>query len=138
MSNIQDLLDAFWGTVITDIQINILNDSILFNLKSIDDGKVDYDTLEFLDVSSYYYVKDSKEHRFNFYDREKRDYLELTSIAFLNKNEEIGSINFKLPLEKEWSNYYNSNINIVMEIWEDILCIEARKVCINGRTYNLK
>lgn len=133
---IQDQLNVLWNAYITDIQMDVLNDTLTFKLKSLKDGIVQSRELTFVDVSAYYYVKDSLSYRFNFYDREKIEYLELTSIEYLEKGS--AQMYMHVKEEQEWSKSYSSEANIVMEIWESVLLIEARKIRLDDHIIELK
>ncbi|MDR9793122.1 hypothetical protein Q8A72_09045 [Aeribacillus pallidus] len=135
-ADIQKILDKLWGAEILDTQVDLLNDIIKFKIKITDDKVVKFHEIAFIDVSSFYFVKDSEEFRFNFYDREKVDFLELTSIHY--QNEPLGELHFCLPNEEEWSKQYHSKVNIIIEIWDSILLIETRKISLDGKIINIK
>lgn len=134
--DIQSKLDELWGAIILDVQTDLLHDNIKFKMKIIDNKVEEYYDLHFIDVSSYYYVKDSDINRFKFYDREKVEYLELTSIQY--QSEFSSDLKMNLQNEEEWSSEYGSNANILIEIWDSILAIEARGFSLNGNLINLK
>lgn len=134
--NIQSILDDLWGAIIVDTHIDLLNDTIQYKLKVIDNGVTEDFKLIFIDVSSFYYVKNDENYRFTFYDREKVDYLELTTIYYLNPN--LSEVKFKLQNEIAWSSKYSTSINIIMEIWDSIFLVEARKISLNGEVIDLK
>ncbi|MGB6405920.1 MAG: hypothetical protein WBF39_00510, partial [Planococcus donghaensis] len=62
---IQDYLYNLWGTVIRDMQVDLLNDTLIFNIEIHKNDHTDFQTLKFNDVSAFYYVKDNLENRFN-------------------------------------------------------------------------
>ncbi|MED3089557.1 YxiG family protein [Bacillus toyonensis] len=134
--DIQLRLDELWGAKILDTQLDILNDNMKFKLQVIDDGAIKEFKLEFIDVSSFYYVKDDENLRFEFYNREKVDFLELTTIYYQDSN--LSKVKLDLPDEEEWSSKYSTGINIVMEIWDSILLVEARQFSLNEQLINLK
>ncbi|MEC2394481.1 hypothetical protein BK709_22300 [Bacillus thuringiensis serovar shandongiensis] len=133
---VQSILDDLWGAKILDTQLDILNDNMKFKLQVIDDGAIKEFKLEFIDVSSFYYVKDDENLRFEFYNREKVDFLELTTIYYQDSN--LSKVKLDLPDEEEWSSKYSTGINIVMEIWDSILLVEARQFSLNEQLINLK
>lgn len=133
---IQNQLNNLWGTVITDVQVNLLNDTLTIQLEIHEDGRINFQTLKFIDVSAFYYVKDNLENRFNFYDREKVYYLELTTIDHVENKK--SDFQIKSTSDKEWSAPYNTDANIVIEIWESVLFIEARRIQLGDLVFELK
>ncbi|WP_144499564.1 hypothetical protein [Bacillus sp. FDAARGOS_235] len=134
--DIQLRLDELWGAKILETQLDILNDNMKFILQVIDDGAIKEFKFEFIDVSAFYYVKDDGNLRFEFYNREKVDFLELTTIYYQDSN--LSKVKLDLPDEEEWSSKYSTGINIVMEIWDSILLLEARQFSLNEQLINLK
>jgi len=132
----QDQLNNLWGTVITDLQVDLLNDTLTIQLEIHEDGRINFQTLKFIDVSAFYYVKDNLENRFNFYDREKVYYLELTTIDHVkNKNYDF---QIKSTSDTEWSEQYKTDANIVIEIWDSVIFIEARSIQVGNQVFELK
>lgn len=134
--NIQSILDDLWGATILETHIDLLNDSIKFTLQVIDNGVIKDYKLVLIEVSSFYYVKDDEKRRFAFYDREKVDYLELTTIYYEDPN--LSEVKLSLQNEKEWSSKYSAGVNIIIEIWDSILLVEAKQFSLNGKVINLK
>lgn len=134
--DIQQILDELWGATILDTQLDILKDNMKFILQIIDDGAIKEIKLEFIDVSAFYYVKDEENLRFEFYNREKVEFLELTTIYYQDSN--MSKVKLDLLDEEEWGSKYSTGINIVMEIWDSILLIEAREMSLNEQLINLK
>ncbi|EJV44379.1 Uncharacterized protein BC141101_00534 [Bacillus toyonensis] len=114
----------------------MLNDNIKFTLQVIDNGVIKDYKLVLIEVSSFYYVKDDEKRRFAFYDREKVDYLELTTIYYEDPN--LSEVKLSLQNEKEWSSKYSTGVNIIIEIWDSILLVEAKQFSLNGKVINLK
>ncbi|AHA09756.1 MULTISPECIES: YxiG family protein [Bacillus] len=134
--NIQSILDDLWGATILETHIDLLNDNIKFTLQVIDNGVIKDYKLVLIEVSSFYYVKDDEKRRFAFYDREKVDYLELTTIYYEDPN--LSEVKLSLQNEKEWSSKYSTGVNIIIEIWDSILLVEAKQFSLNGKVINLK
>lgn len=134
--DIQQILDELWGATILDTQLDILKDNMKFILQIIDDGAIKEIKLEFIDVSAFYYVKDDENLRFEFYNREKVEFLELTTIYYQDSN--MSKVKLDLLDEKEWGSKYSTGINIVMEIWDSVLLVEARQISLNEQLINLK
>lgn len=133
---IQESLNNLWGTVVKDIQVDLLNDALIFDIEIHGDDRIDLQTLKFIDVSAFYYVKDSLENRFRFYDREKVFYLEMTTIDHLV--EKKSDFLIKSASNAEWSGQYKTDANIVIEIWESVLFIEARRIQLGKQVFELK
>ncbi|WP_432352060.1 YxiG family protein [Sporosarcina sp. A2] len=133
---IQDEFNTLWGMTISDIETSLQKDTLTFKLQSFSQGHMSERKLKFMDVSAFYYVKDSLSHRFDFYEREKANYLELTTLYFQRDN--AASLSILLPKEEEWSENYPSKANVVMEIWSSVLLIEARVVSLDNQVINLK
>ncbi|WP_255300041.1 YxiG family protein [Bacillus toyonensis] len=133
---IQSILDDLWGATILETHIDLLNDNIKFTLQVIDNGVIKDYKLVLIEVSSFYYVKDDEKRRFAFYDREKVDYLELTTIYYEDPN--LSEVKLSLQNEKEWSSKYSTGVNIIIEIWDSILLVEAKQFSLNGKVINLK
>lgn len=131
---IQTLLNNLWAAKIESIDFKLLSDKILLGLKVEEDQRITSHTLEFLEVSSYYYLKNTGTERFNFDEIEKGSFLELTSIDYYPKG--IGSI--KITAEEEWTAQYYSNANFALEIWNAILFIEAKIISLDGRSFQIK
>ncbi|HDR7364580.1 hypothetical protein COE79_09330 [Bacillus toyonensis] len=132
----QSILDDLWGATILETHIDLLNDNIKFTLQVIDNGVIKDYKLVLIEVSSFYYVKDDEKRRFAFYDREKVDYLELTTIYYEDPN--LSEVKLSLQNEKEWSSKYSTGVNIIIEIWDSILLVEAKQFSLNGKVINLK
>ncbi|WP_432355603.1 YxiG family protein [Sporosarcina sp. A2] len=98
--SIQDEFNTLWGMTISDTEISLQKDTLTFNLQSFSQGHMNERKLKFIDVSAFYYVKDNLSHRFDFYDREKTNYLELTTLYFQGDN--AASLSILLPKEEEW------------------------------------
>lgn len=134
MKKLQEGFADLWGSIILETKFNLIQDEITMDLKSIDHGETTYYKLRFCEVSAYYYAKNTVENRYEFYDEDKVEYLEITTIDY--ENDII--VNLQVPDEKEWSQDYSSQFNVSLEIWNSILYIEARQVIINDKIYNLR
>ncbi|MHB9941521.1 hypothetical protein CF065_07805 [Clostridium sporogenes] len=132
-SELQNELNELWAGIIEIFQIDILNNTISFIIKVIEYEEEKKYSVVFNGVSSYYFVHDSGEKRYNLFDPEKGDYLELTSIDYYEKGLDI-----KIKsLTEEWAKQYYSNTNFVLEIWSSMLFIGAKSVTINGKIFEV-
>jgi hypothetical protein len=127
-------LDNLWANVIDEINIDVFNHRITFSTKAIDNGTITNYQLTFEEVSSFYFVEGTGEDRFNLLEPEEDSYLELTTIDYHPNG--IGSITVKSKTE-EWVKRYISNSNFTIEIWNSMLFVEAERLVINGKTFDV-
>lgn len=132
-SELQKKLNELWAGIIEYFQINILKNTISFSIEVIENGQKNKYNLIFNRVSSYYFVHDSGEQRYNILDPEEGDYLELTSIDYYKDGLDIKM----KSLTEEWAKQYYSNANFVLEIWNSMLFIEAKSVAINEKIFEV-
>ncbi|ANU24822.1 hypothetical protein BCM40_06640 [Planococcus donghaensis] len=118
------------------MQVDLLNDTLTFNIEIHKNDYTDFQTLKFIDVSAFYYVKDNLENRFNFYDREKVYYLEMTTIDHVEKKK--CDFQIKSTSDEEWGENHTTDANVVIEIWDSVLFIEARRVEVENQVFDLK
>ena len=131
---IQKLLNNLWGATIDSIDFQLLSDKISLMLSINENEIITKNKLEFREISSYYFLKDIGDDRFNFDEIEKIDYLELTSIDYYPEG--IGMI--KIIGEEEWINQYYSNANFALEVWNSLLFIEAKILILDGQLFKLR
>jgi len=134
LEQLKAYLDDLWANVIDEMNIDVLNHRIAFTTKAIDNGKLTNYHLTFEEVSSFYFVEGTGEERFNLLEPDKDSYLELTSIEYHPKG--IGLISVKSKTE-EWVNKYISNSNFSIEIWNSMLFVEAKRLTINGQSFDI-
>jgi hypothetical protein len=132
VKDLQLQLNNLWAGIIKKIDFDILNGRITLSVEVIEDGNVNDFEVNFIDVSSHYYLKNNGSNRFSFYEVEDGDYLELTSVDYYSSG--IGDIIIN-SLTNEWVCEYFSKANFVIEIWSSILFIEAKAIKINSVTY---
>lgn len=135
MDELKKQLNKLWSGVIENINFDYLKGSFFLKIKVIEDGVVSNFDVCFNEVSAYYYVRDIGENRLTYFQFEEGDYLELTSIDYYENG--IGEIVIKSTVEN-WTNQFFSSANFVLEIWNSMLFIEAKKVTINDYLYSLK
>ncbi|WP_040851165.1 hypothetical protein [Planococcus halocryophilus] len=135
-THVQKLLNALWGTVISNLEMNLLTNTLSLEIEQHNKKGIEHHKLIFIDVSAYYYVKDEINRRFNFYDQEETGYLQLSTVTYYGKG--LNEICVTLPQEEEWVKQYPTKFNIVLEIWESVVFIEARKVQFNSQILDLK
>ena len=122
---LEDLIYSIEESKIVNYNFDLMNKKIIFDLQCKEYGKVSNHVLCIEEVTSFYHVDDPE----IIYD--ENSYLELTSLcldnAFINIT---GS-------HKDWLKHYSSSINICIEIWEEMLLIKARRIIIDGKTFDL-
>lgn len=134
MEKLKARLDNLWANVIDEMNIDVFNHRITFTTRAIDSGIITNYQLTFEEVSSFYFVEGTGEERFKLLEPEVDSYLELTSIDYHPKG--IGLISVMSKTE-EWVNQYISNSNFTLEIWNSMLFVEAKRVVINGKTFDV-
>ena len=130
LGQLKGYLEDLWANVIDNLNIDVMNHKISLTTRAIDDSKVTYYQLSFEEVSSFYFIENSGEERFNLFELEEDSYLELTSIDYHPKG--IGLISIKSKTD-HWVKQYISNSNFSIEIWNSMLFVEAKRVVINGK-----
>lgn len=134
MEQLKAYIDDLWANVIVEMNIDVYNHRITFITKAIDDGTITNNHLMFEEVSSFYFVESTGEGRFNLLEPEEDSYLELTSIEYYPNG--VGVISVKSKTE-EWVKQYISNSNFTIEIWSSMLFVEAKRIVINGKTFDV-
>ncbi|WP_156505862.1 YxiG family protein [Bacillus sp. SJS] len=124
------LLNELTAGIIEKIDFSVPDNEISLKVKVIENKKETLFTVNITKVSSYIYIQDSGDRRFEMV---KPDYLELTSIDYYEKG--LGDIN--IDSEEIWVKQYNSNANIAIEIWDSVLLIEAGMISINHENFKL-
>lgn len=114
--------------------MDILNHSIKFDLKVINNGEGTFNTLQFDGVASYYFVEDSGEKRLYPIEPDTGDYTEVTTVQYYRDG--IGRIGISSK-SQSWVQQYFSSANFVLELWNSILLIEANAIIINDKRYEL-
>lgn len=117
---------------INKIDFNLLTSSIEFLIEYIENGNKINTHIIFMNVSSYFFVNDTREDRKSFIEYEDGNYLEITSIDVIEGNLEI-----QPKAQARWIEQYGASANIAIEIWNRILLIEASKIIIGEKEFNL-
>ena len=130
---VQNKLNNFWEGKINKIDFNILSNKILFSLEIIENKKVTLHEIEFINVSTYYFVNNSTDKRHAFIKEDYDDYLEMTSIYLIDSDTVI---NLESDKEK-WLTQYCAKVNIALEIWSSLFLIEAEEIRIDSEYIKL-
>lgn len=87
----------------------------------------------FKDISTFYFVHDQSDSRKRIIPPAHYKALETSDIGLL-----CNDVNIKLISDSiDWVNEYSGGGNIFIEIWEQLLILEAGRVSINGIEYIL-
>ncbi|WP_088069947.1 YxiG family protein [Gottfriedia luciferensis] len=132
---LKENLDDLWANVIDEMNIDVFNHRIVFDTRAINDGIVKNYKLIFEDVSSFYFLENTSENRFNLLELDEDSYLELTSIYYYPKG--IGLISINSKTDDNWVKQYSSNSNFSIEIWNSMLFVEAKRVVINDKVFDV-
>jgi hypothetical protein len=136
MENIQDMLNKVWATTINSYKFDILGNRLDINLSQFEGNKKNQYTLSFLGVTTFYFINDDTENRKNIFpltERDKKYNFELTSVIVLNDLLETKLIAPEDKVSKYgWLNQCVGAGNIVLELSERTLLLEARAVELNG------
>lgn len=85
----------------------------------------------FKDVSTFYFINEQSDSRKRIIPPDPCKALETSDIGLLCKN-----VNIKLISDSiEWISDYSGGGNIFIEIWDQLLILEARRVSINDVEY---
>lgn len=117
---------------INKIDFNLLTNSIEFLIEYVENGNKINTHIIFMNVSSYFFVNDTREDRKSFIEYEDGNQLEITSIDVIEGNLEI-----QPKAQSRWIEQYGASVNIAIEIWNRILLIEASKIIIGEKEFNL-
>nr|NNM90394.1 hypothetical protein [Bacilli bacterium] len=132
-SDVQVALNKLWASIVEEYHFDVLNHTIRFKTKVVDSGNVNEYDVQFCQVASFYFVDGLDEDRHNCIEPDEGDYVELTSVHFLNEG--IGDI--RVVPNGDWTNQYSSTPNFAIEMWSKMLFIEAASVKFNQEIFNV-
>lgn len=90
-------------------------------------------SIEFINVSTFYFINNTTDERKEIYSPEKDNYLEITSINLSNDK-----INISLDCKEEaWLKQYDGSGKVILEIWSKVVVLEADKFKVNDDVYVL-
>jgi len=125
MDDVNSAINSIYCSTINDIDFNVLEKEIKFNLTLNTNGKKTHHIMKFVNVTSFLWLeKDKYTHK--SYDFSKCDYYELTSIL-LEKT--------LANTDDKWLKQFSMEYNVVIEIWETALLINATEVLIDDEKY---
>jgi hypothetical protein len=129
---LQSKLDEIWGSTIINLDFDILKNQILMELETVENGTKLHHKIKLMDVSAYFFVNNVHNSRKVLIPYEVGDYLELTSISLIDMD-----VNMVTDSEEKWIEQYKASANIAVEIWSRFLFIEAKRINLNGKDFNL-
>ncbi|WNQ12229.1 hypothetical protein MJA45_04035 [Paenibacillus aurantius] len=126
MSKIQEKLDILWGTTVKEFNIDHKNHRIDLKTVAIDNGvETNYEVV-FEDVISYCWVNDSGNGRLS---TEEWNYVDLTAVHHIAEA--------SITLKGNYIDQYVGLPNILLEMWNSILLIEAKRLKVNNDNIQL-
>lgn len=125
-----DLLRQFEYCKVLDYDLDILHNEFRLVLEHYADGK---QTLIFKEVSTFYFINDETDKRRMIYNPIAEKGLETSDIGLLDD-----SIMINLASDTtDWAEKYSGAGNVFIEIWDQLIIIEAKSIDINGRIVDI-
>jgi beta-xylosidase len=131
--SIQQKMNELFESKIVSYSMDILENKLSLELELLENEVITNYSVEFINVSTFYFINNTTDERKEIYPPEKDDYLELTSINLSNDK-----INISLDCEEEtWLKQYDGCGKVILEIWSKLVVLEADKFKINDDVYAL-
>lgn len=131
--SIQQRMNELFESKIVSYSMDILENKLSLELELLENEVITNYSVEFLNISTFYFINNTTDERKEIYPPEKDDYLELTSINLSNN-----TINISLGCEEEvWLKQYNGCGKVILEIWSKLVVLEADKFKVNDDVYIL-
>ncbi|MBO0446795.1 hypothetical protein JZO78_10590 [Enterococcus ureilyticus] len=131
--SIQRRMNELFESKIVSYSMDILESKLSLELELLENEVITNYSIEFMNVSTFYFINNTTDERKEIYPPEKDDYLELTSINLSND-----IINISLDCEEEvWLKQYNGCGKVILEIWSKLVVLEADKFKVNDDVYAL-
>ncbi len=131
IKEIENAIFKIWESTITDIKIDVLAHTIVMKLRLPPDCDERNCELVFEGVSAYYFFNEVKECRKRFIDYDGNR-VELTSINIVE-----GDCEIKLNADEKWLEQYGGGATFSIEIWDHLLLVEAARVIVDGKAFDL-
>lgn len=128
---VQDKFNEMWSSKVMNLDFNMINNSISIVIEILDGGITSTHIIEFREVSAYYFINNTGDRRKEFIIPETNDFLELTSISIIENSD------LKIDSKEEWIVQYYSKVNVMIEIWNRVLFVEANQVVIDSKIIDL-
>lgn len=131
--SIQQRMNELFESKIVSYSMDILENKLSLELELLENEVITYYSVEFMNISTFYFINNTTDERKEIYPLEKDDYLELTSINLSND-----IIDISLDCEEEvWLKQYNGCGKVILEIWSKLVVLEADKFKVNDDVYDL-
>lgn len=124
MDDVICAINSIYCSTINDINFDVSNKEIIFDLTLNESGNVSHHTMQFKNVTSFLWIEkpvDSQGYSFS-----NCDYYELTSITFKQ---------IRAKADNDWLNQYLMGYNVVIEIWETALLINSSELLIDNQLF---
>jgi len=119
-------INSIYYSTINDIDFNMANKEIIFKLTVTDNGNISYHTMHLRNVTSFLWIERPKDSQ--LYSYPHCDYYEITEINF----DRIST-----KTENDWLNQYPMEYNVVIEIWETALLVNATEILIDNQLFSI-
>ena len=130
---IQQRMNELFESKIVSYSMDILENKLSLELELLENEVTTNYSVDFINVSTFYFINNTTEERKEIYPLEEDDYLELTSINLSNN-----TINISLDCKEEsWLKQYNGCGKVMLEIWSKLVVLEAENLKINNDIYVL-
>lgn len=130
---IQQRMNELFESKIVSYSMDILENKLSLELELLENEVITNYSIEFINVSTFYFINNTTDERKEIYPPEKDDYLELTSINLSNDK-----INISLDCKEEaWLKQYDGCGKVILEIWSKVVVLEADKFKVNDDVYVL-
>ena len=120
-------LNAIHCSAINNINVDLLNKEVTFDLSLTDKGKVTNHELKFINCISFLWLEKDK-YAHEAYDFSKCDYYELTAVNLKS---------ISATSDDKWLKQYPMEYNVVIEIWETALLIHANELSIDHQHFSI-
>lgn len=131
--SIQKRMNELFESKIVSYSMDILENKLKLELELLANEVIKRYKVEFMDISTFYFINNTTDERKKRYAPEEDDYLELTSINLSNSN-----ISISLDCKEEiWLKQYDGCGTVLLEIWSKLVVLEAKKLKVNGDVYSL-
>lgn len=125
MEGIIDALNAIYCSKINKINVDLMNKEVTFDLSLIDNDEITNHELKFINCVSFLWLEKDK-YAHESYDFSKCDYYELTSVDLMG---------ITTTSDDKWLKQYPMDYNVVIEIWETALLINADELLIDHQHF---
>lgn len=130
---IQQKMNELFESKIVSYSMDILENKLGLELELLENGVETKYSVQFINVSTFYFINNTTDERKEIYPPDEDDYLELTSI---NLSDDLIDISLACK-EEAWLKQYDGCGKIILEIWSKLVVLEAEYIKINEDVYPL-